>query len=57
MVEKTNTQNDPVEEQDDKNLDDEFKRIETEQKLKSNSLSVYNYDYDKFLKTVSSLLP
>jgi hypothetical protein len=26
--------NDPVQEQDDKNLDDEFKRIEQEQKLK-----------------------
>lgn len=25
---------DPVQEQDDKNLDDEFKRIENEQKLK-----------------------
>ena len=25
---------DPVKEQDDKNLDDEFKRIENEQKLK-----------------------
>ena len=25
---------DPVQEQDDKNLDDEFKRIEQEQKLK-----------------------
>lgn len=39
MVEKTNTQNekDPVEEQDDKNFDDEFKRIETEQRLKTNS--------------------
>lgn len=52
-----NSQNDPVEEQDNKNLDDEFKRIETEQKLKSNSLPVYNYENDKFLKMVSSLLP
>jgi hypothetical protein len=27
-------EHDPVQEQDDKNLDDEFKRIEAEQKLK-----------------------
>lgn len=39
MVEKTNIPNekDPVEEQDQKNLDDEFKRIEQEQKLKEKS--------------------
>jgi len=30
---------DPVQEQDDKNLDDEFKRIENEQKLKEKSNS------------------
>jgi hypothetical protein len=32
--------NDPVKEQDDKNLDDEFKRIETEQKLKETQSQV-----------------
>ena len=39
MVEKTNTPNekDPAEEQDLKNEDDEFKRIELEQKLKQKS--------------------
>ena len=39
MVEKMNTPNEksPVEEQDSKNEDDEFKRIELEQKLKPSS--------------------
>jgi hypothetical protein len=41
MVEKMTTQNekDPAEEQDQKNLDDEFKRIEQEQKLREKSNS------------------
>ena len=30
----TSNEKDPVEEQDQKNLDDEFKRIEQEQKIK-----------------------
>lgn len=39
MVEKTNLPNekDPAQEQDQKNEDDEFKRIEQEQKLKQKS--------------------
>jgi len=35
----TSDEKDPVEEQDQKNLDDEFKRIEQEQKLKENPTS------------------
>ena len=34
IAEVTLQETDPVEEQDNKNLDDEFKRIEQEQKLK-----------------------
>ena len=34
IAEETLQATDPVQEQDDKNLDDEFKRIEQEQKLK-----------------------
>jgi hypothetical protein len=35
----TSNEKDPVEEQDQKNLDDEFKRIEQEQKLKEGPTS------------------
>ena len=35
----TSNEKDPVEEQDQKNLDDEFERIERERKLKENPTS------------------
>lgn len=38
---------DPVQEQDDKNLDDEFHRIEEEQKLREKQNSYYDADLAK----------
>ena len=45
-------EHDPVQEQDDKNLDDEFKRIEAEQKLKEKQ----NESSQCFAKTSSVMI-